>query len=113
MPDFRGCFLRGYGTGTNRGTDVVSWVTSANIGVFQPPALPNITGQILGVKSTNPSYTVGAIQWIAANREGVYGSGLGAYGTFDLNANRQDITYARRDRDVAPPNYAVHFFIKF
>lgn len=101
-------FLRGAGSHSNSGNE---WETSGAIGVQQEAALPNVSGELTGLKSVSGSYTNGFVKWVAGSAEGVYGSGGGRYGRYYLNASTQYAIYGRRV-DVAPTNYAVHFFIK-
>ena len=115
LPDYRGAFLRGYGTGTNASTDVPSWCTSGEIGsVAQQPAIPNITGgfgnggRAARVDSTGAFYIVSTFN--QGNRDS---SGDQGAKNFGFDASRSDTSYGRRVRDIAPFNYAVQFFIKF
>ena len=111
LPDYRGVFLRGYGTGTNARTDVPSWCT---FGGAQQPTIPNITGgfgnggRAARVDSTGAFYIVSTF----ANGNRDFSADEGAR-NFGFDASRSDTSYGRRVRDIAPFNYAVQFFIKF
>ena len=117
LPDYRGAFLRGYGTGTNASTDEPSWCTSGEIGsVAQFPSVPNITGMVAGQGNTNNiSANTGCFSPRSNQvRAGDIGSGFPFYSwQNNFDASVSDISYGRRERDVAPFNYAVQFFIKY
>lgn len=71
--------------------------------------LPNITGNINGVKSTSSNYTDGFVQWTKGSAEGVYGSGAGAYGTHNFDASRSSSIYGNSST-VQPPAYVTNIW---
>ena len=109
VPDYRGVFLRGYGshTSTHYGTVTHS---SASLGVLQGDAIRNITGKFSGyefgdvkqTRSVGALYVTGEI-WFAGNQD--HG---GSSPVLGLDASRV-VPTANENR---PINIAVRYLIK-
>jgi hypothetical protein len=104
IPDFRGCFLRGYGE------------NSATLGVKQLDSAPNITGFVGG--------------WVGLNggrysASGAFQTNLANYGQYtdsrndvctgnSFDASRSSASYGRNNTtEVRPINYAIYYYIKY
>ena len=100
VPDYRGCFLRGFG-----GESAVDMYTK------QGSAVPNITGTFAGQRGVSSSGALAAIptpyqgaaeHWVT--REYDY--------SISLDASRSSNVY-KNVNEVRPTNYAVNYFIKY
>lgn len=83
------------------------------IGAVNNGGAPIIRGHLYGLKSVNGSYTNGCVTWTMANREGVYGSGRGAYGDFLIDAAGSSGTYNRTDGKILPAHVNMWWVIKY
>lgn len=106
IPDFQGCFLRGFGG------------NSASIGTKQNSAVPNITGQInygRGFQDTGTQQT-GALSYTVW---GSSGNGLGntdgagrISSRMNIDASRSSSVY-QNVNEARGVNYAVNYWIKY
>lgn len=96
VPDYRGCFLRGFGGDS-----------AADMYTKQPMAAPNITGT---VGRTFASSNSGAFYDAELSPTAQGGSGGGMLHGFD--ASRSNSAYGAAN-EIRPVNFAVNFFIKY
>lgn len=101
LPDFRGCFLRGYLSGT-----------SAAIGTKQAEGLPNITGV-----SSAFSYgaledtATGAFDWVGNVGNAPAAGTVVAANAVRFTASKSNAIY--NGSHVTPLNHAINYFIKY
>lgn len=109
VPDLRGEYLRGSGTGSNGSS-------GENVGVHQSQGLPNITGTFSEVSHISRTSADGAFS-VSTSYEynGTNGgSDFGNRGpsTFTFNASNSNNIYGNSN-DIRPSNISVHFIIKY
>lgn len=102
VPDYRGCFLRGF---DNR----VGSVTSSDMFTKQNSGVPNITGTFGSLVSPYPSTGAFSDEFSAATGQG--GTGEVRKGVF--NASASSNVYQDGLTEARPVNYSVNYFIKY
>ena len=108
VPDYRGVFLRGYGSRTNNSITH----SSGSLGSFQNMAFPSVmNGTFSAVNTAGPSPTgpfkeIGRYADYGLQDNGGYGSGYCRYIQFNLS------TVVPTANELRPINIAVKFIIK-
>jgi microcystin-dependent protein len=102
LPDFRGAFLRGRDDGT----------LTAEVGVKQLDAAPNITGTI---HCRSLSTSIGWLGAVYHYRDAPASAASGSYSTADsFNASYSHSSYGRDSTtEIRPANYSVYYYIKY
>ena len=105
LPDYRGCFLRGFGGNS-----------AANMYTKQETALPNITGSVAvaGKDYLDKSGVFSDTTDVSGYR--VDGSDRGSFfnnRTIVFDASDSSSVYQSNVEEARPVNYAVNYFIKY
>lgn len=103
LPDFRGCFLRGY-----------DGMLSAAVGTSQADGLPNITGTFQGTRSSGQSgykAPTGAFTKSASGLDSYNTGGADMY-NISFDASLSNSIYGNSNY-VTPLNHAIYYFIKY
>ena len=102
LPDFRGCFLRGYLSGT-----------SAAIGTKQAEGLPNITGNFGASYAYSVKTATGAFRALAGSNASPATQAVPVgNNAFSFDASRSNGLYGDSSH-VTPINHAINYFIKY
>lgn len=100
VPDYRGCFLRGFG-----GDSAINMYTK------QPMGAPDIEGEALQIEASYFREMPGALY--RKSNTGGRTSNTGSGGvSLGLSASRSNSVYGAAD-EIRPVNYAVNIFIKY
>ena len=107
VPDYRGVFLRGYGSQTSTHYGTVTHLSAA-LGELQGDAIRNISGKIRLREGNGGAYPSSLFSYSYAGEAGYQGGNWGRYGWVEFDASRVVPTA----NEIRPVNRSVNWIIK-